>query len=75
MPFADSDGTRLYYDDRGTGEPVILCLPGWAVHHTMFAPLAERLSADHRVLAIGADMATLKSPTRILAILRWSQMS
>jgi pimeloyl-ACP methyl ester carboxylesterase len=52
MPFADSDGTRIYYDDRGTGEPVILCLPGWAVHHTMFAPLAERLSADHRVLAM-----------------------
>ena len=52
MPFADSDGTRIYYDDRGSGEPVNLCLPGWCVHHTIFAPLAERLSADHRVLAM-----------------------
>ena len=52
MPFADSDGTRIYYDDRGTGEPVILCLPGWCVHHTIYAPLAERLSADQRVLAM-----------------------
>jgi pimeloyl-ACP methyl ester carboxylesterase len=52
MPFADSDGTRIYYDDRGTGEPTILCLPGWCVHHTIYAPLAERLSADHRVLAV-----------------------
>ena len=52
MPFADSEGTRIYYDDRGTGEPVLLCLPGWCVHHTMFVPLAERLSAHHRVLAM-----------------------
>jgi pimeloyl-ACP methyl ester carboxylesterase len=29
-----------------------LCLPGLWVQHTMFVPLTERLSADHRVLAI-----------------------
>ena len=28
MPFADSEGTRTYYDDRGKGEPALLCLPG-----------------------------------------------
>jgi pimeloyl-ACP methyl ester carboxylesterase len=52
MPFADSGGTRIYYDDRGKGEPVLLCLPGWCVHHTIFVPLAERLSAQHRVLVM-----------------------
>ncbi len=52
MPFADSEGTRIYYDDRGTGEPALLCLPGWCVHHTIYAPLVERLSADHRMLAM-----------------------
>jgi pimeloyl-ACP methyl ester carboxylesterase len=52
MPFADSDETRIYFDDRGTGEPALLCLPGWCVHHTIYAPLAERLRADHRVLAM-----------------------
>jgi len=52
MAFADSEGTRIYYDDRGKGEPVFVCLPGWCVHHTIFAPLAERLSARHRVLAM-----------------------
>jgi pimeloyl-ACP methyl ester carboxylesterase len=52
MPFADSDGIRIYYDDTGEGEPVLLCLPGWCNTHAIFAPLAERLSADHRVLAI-----------------------
>lgn len=31
MAFADSEGTRIFYDDRGNGEPVLLCLPGWFV--------------------------------------------
>jgi pimeloyl-ACP methyl ester carboxylesterase len=52
MPFADSERIRIYYDDTGEGEPVLLCLPGWCNTHAIFAPLAERLSADHRVLAI-----------------------
>jgi pimeloyl-ACP methyl ester carboxylesterase len=50
MPFADSEGIRIYYDDRGEGEPAILCLPGFCNEHTIFEPFAERLSADHRVL-------------------------
>jgi pimeloyl-ACP methyl ester carboxylesterase len=52
MPFAASEGIRIYYDDKGEGEPVLLCLPGWCNTHSIFAPLAERLSADHRVLAM-----------------------
>ena len=52
MPFADSQGIRIYYDDTGEGEPALLCLPGWCNTHAIFAPLAERLSADHRVLAM-----------------------
>jgi pimeloyl-ACP methyl ester carboxylesterase len=52
MPFADSDGIRIFYDDTGEGEPALLCLPGWCNTHTIFEPLAERLSADHRVLAM-----------------------
>jgi pimeloyl-ACP methyl ester carboxylesterase len=52
MPFADSDGIRIFYDDTGKGEPALLCLPGWCNTRTIFEPLAERLSADHRVLAM-----------------------
>lgn len=52
MSFAKSDEIQIYYDDRGTGEPALLCLPGWCVHHTMFAALAERLGQHHRVLIV-----------------------
>ncbi len=52
MPFANSDGIRIYYEDTGEGDPALLCLPGWCNTHMIFAPLAERLSADHRVLAM-----------------------
>jgi pimeloyl-ACP methyl ester carboxylesterase len=50
MPFVRSAGTRIYYDDGGAGEPVLVCLPGWCVHHTIYGPLAERLSVTNRVL-------------------------
>jgi pimeloyl-ACP methyl ester carboxylesterase len=52
MSFAHSDGIRIFYEDTGEGEPALLCLPGWCNTHTIFGPLAERLSADHRVLAL-----------------------
>jgi pimeloyl-ACP methyl ester carboxylesterase len=52
MPFADSGGTRIYYQDEGEGEPTLLCLPGWCTNQTLYTPLAERLSAERRVLAM-----------------------
>jgi pimeloyl-ACP methyl ester carboxylesterase len=52
MAFVDSEGIRIYYDDRGEGDPALLCLPGFCNEHTIFAPFAEHLSADHRVLAM-----------------------
>lgn len=51
-PFADSEGARIYYDERGAGAPALLCLLGWCVNHTLFMPAAERLSACHRVLVM-----------------------
>jgi hypothetical protein len=33
MPYADSEGIRIYYDDRGEGEPVLLGLAmDWRGH-------------------------------------------
>ena len=28
MPFADSDGIRIFYDETGEGEPALLCFTG-----------------------------------------------
>ena len=52
MPFADSDGIRIHYEDTGEGEPVLLGMPGWCNKQTIFGPVAERLSSEHRVLAM-----------------------
>jgi pimeloyl-ACP methyl ester carboxylesterase len=52
MPFAESEGIQIYYDGAGEGEPTLLCLPGFANDHTIFEPLVERLSTDHRVLVM-----------------------
>ncbi len=52
MPFADSEGIEIYYEDTGEGEATLLCLPGFTNDHTIFAPLVERLSSDYRVLAM-----------------------
>ena len=52
MPFADSEGIQIYYEDTGEGEPTLLCLPGFMNDHTIFAPLVEGLSAHHRMLVL-----------------------
>jgi pimeloyl-ACP methyl ester carboxylesterase len=52
MPFAESEGIQIYYGGTGEGEPTLLCLPGFTNDHTIFEPLVERLSADHRVLVM-----------------------
>jgi pimeloyl-ACP methyl ester carboxylesterase len=52
LPFVISQGIQIYYDDRGAGERALLFLPGFTNDHTIFAPLVERLSGDHRVLVM-----------------------
>ncbi|MBY0421331.1 MAG: alpha/beta hydrolase [Parvularculaceae bacterium] len=45
-----SDGALLRVDDVGAGRPFLLA-HGWAMAASLFAPLAEALAADHRVVA------------------------
>src|SRR6266850_7410748 len=52
MTDARSDGLVIHYDDRGEGEPALLCLPGWCAGRAAFADLAPRLAERHRVLAL-----------------------
>jgi pimeloyl-ACP methyl ester carboxylesterase len=83
VAFADSGGARVFYDDRGSGEPVLLCLPGLWLDHSMFVPLAECLSERHRVLAVdwrgygksqasGGDFGFAEMLTDVLAVIRSS---
>jgi pimeloyl-ACP methyl ester carboxylesterase len=52
MPFVESQGVQIHRDGRGTGEPVLLFLPGWCVHHTIYPPVLDRLSPIHHVLTM-----------------------
>jgi pimeloyl-ACP methyl ester carboxylesterase len=44
--------TPLAFDDRGTGEPALLCLPGWCENRSAFSRLVELESANRRALSI-----------------------
>jgi pimeloyl-ACP methyl ester carboxylesterase len=51
--FAPVDGTALYYEEMGAGDPVIL-LHGGAVDHRMWDPQFAALAANHRVIRYDA---------------------
>lgn len=50
MPVAALDGLELYYEERGSGRPILL-VPGIPALANDWAPLAERLSGSRRVIA------------------------
>jgi pimeloyl-ACP methyl ester carboxylesterase len=52
MPQARSNDIRIVYDDRGSGEPALLMLPGWCVGRGVFRDLPERCAAARRTLAM-----------------------
>jgi len=40
------------FDDRGLGEPALLCLPGWCVDRTVFRDLVPACSRSRRTLSM-----------------------
>jgi pimeloyl-ACP methyl ester carboxylesterase len=52
MPTADCDGTKLYYEEAGAGDPPFVFVHGWSCDHTYFAPQAEHFAPSHRVISI-----------------------
>ncbi|MFI6419437.1 alpha/beta fold hydrolase [Streptomyces sp. NPDC050842] len=50
MRFTDTDATRLYFEDRGSG-PALLLVHGHPFDHTMWQPQIDRFSLTHRVIA------------------------
>jgi valacyclovir hydrolase len=51
MPWHGPDGHRLYYEDNGRGDTVVL-MPGWAGNITELSQLRAALSPGFRVLAV-----------------------
>jgi pimeloyl-ACP methyl ester carboxylesterase len=43
---------EISYDDRGHGDPALLCLPGWCGDRSVFAPLLDSLATRRRTLAL-----------------------
>jgi pimeloyl-ACP methyl ester carboxylesterase len=53
MKYANTDGIRIAYDDRGPpGGVTLLCLPGWCTGRRFFEPLADRLGTHLRVVTL-----------------------
>jgi pimeloyl-ACP methyl ester carboxylesterase len=52
MPFANVNGIRIVYDDRGEEEPALLFLPGWCVNRTVFGDLISRTSEHRRSITL-----------------------
>jgi hypothetical protein len=52
MPWHGPDGHRLYYEDTGRGDAVLL-MPGWAGNIIELSQLRAALSPGFRVIAVG----------------------
>jgi pimeloyl-ACP methyl ester carboxylesterase len=46
------DGVSIAYDDRGVGEPVFVCLPGWCSDRFQFSPIVDHLSSRGRTIVL-----------------------
>jgi len=51
MPHADVNGQRLYYEDTGAGEPVLVFSHGLFMDHSMFDPQVRAFGERRRCIA------------------------
>ncbi|WP_249870691.1 alpha/beta fold hydrolase [Oceanobacillus saliphilus] len=47
--FETSDGVKLYYQEKGEGNPIVF-IHGWGMDHTSFDPTFEALSENYKVV-------------------------
>ena len=52
MPFLERDGVKLYFEEKGVGEPAMLLVHGWTCNHSHFAAQADYFSKSHRVVSV-----------------------
>jgi pimeloyl-ACP methyl ester carboxylesterase len=51
MPFLTRDGVKLYYEEQGSGPPMVL-VHGWTCSLANFAPQVSHFSPAHRCISI-----------------------
>ena len=52
MPYADRNGTQLFYTDEGTGDPALLFVHGWCCDTSYWKPQVRAFRRRHRVVAV-----------------------
>lgn len=52
MPYADVNGLRLYYEERGDGPPLVLLHGGLTTIELSFGTAMPQLAEHHRVIAV-----------------------
>jgi pimeloyl-ACP methyl ester carboxylesterase len=75
MSYADVNGLSLYYEEHGSGEPLVL-LHGGIGAGEMFAPIPPELAAQRRVITVDLQgTATRPMSTARCARSRWPTTS
>ena len=64
MSYAQVDGLDLWYDERGSGDPLVL-LHGGVGASEMFGPILDRLAAGRRVITV--DLPGTGTPPTLAA--------
>lgn len=49
MPFADNNGARIFWEERGSGTPILLVM-GHTLSSVMWYPVVDLLAKKHRVI-------------------------
>ena len=67
MPFADNDGARLHWEERGDGSPLLLVM-GHSYSSRLWYPVLDSLSQDHRVITFDNRGTGQSSPMRKITV-------
>ena len=46
------NGTKLAYEERGTGDPAFVFVHGWTCDRSFFAPQVDHFAQHHRVVSL-----------------------
>jgi pimeloyl-ACP methyl ester carboxylesterase len=52
MATLDRNGTKLFYEEAGDGDPSFVFVHGWSCDHTYFAPQFDHFGKGHRVISV-----------------------